>query len=291
MDITYDYYRIFYYVARYGSFSRAAEALLRGQPNITKTINNLESQLGCKLFLRSNKGVTLTPEGVKLFHHAEIAFENLSKAEAEITSERNLDGGLISIATTEIGLYGSLLPALTAFHRDYPSVKFRLTNLNSPQSMEAVKNGVADFAVVTLHEKAASIYRIQPIRDFREYLCCKKEYLDVHDGNIYSLPYISISRNSYTYRFYQEYWLSRGISKEPDIEVATADQVLSLVKAGMGIGFISEFLAKDALQAGLIEEIPLAEPPASRSICLVENRKRSLSLAASELIKYMQKVH
>lgn len=177
MDITYDYYRIFYYVARYGSFSRAAEALLRGQPNITKTINNLESQLGCKLFLRSNKGVTLTPEGVKLFHHAEIAFENLSKAEAEITSERNLDGGLISIATTEIGLYGSLLPALTAFHRDYPSVKFRLTNLNSPQSMEAVKNGVADFAVVTLHEKAASIYRIQPIRDFREYLCCKKEYL------------------------------------------------------------------------------------------------------------------
>ena len=81
MRISYDYYRIFYYVARYGSFSKAAEALLCGQPNITKTINNLEAQLGCKLFLRSNKGVTLTPEGEKLFEHAEIAFERLYRNE------------------------------------------------------------------------------------------------------------------------------------------------------------------------------------------------------------------
>lgn len=288
MDITYDYYRIFYYVAKYGSFSKAAEVLLRGQPNITKTINNLESQLGCKLFVRSNKGVRLTPEGEKLFRHAEIAFVNLNKAENEIISERNLDGGIISIAVTEIGLYGSLLMALTAFNNDYPSVKIRLANLNSPQAMEAVKNGVADFAVVTLHEKTDTIYRIRTIRDFREPLCCKKGYMDGYKGDIFSRPYISINRSSYTYKFYQDYLLSRNVHKEPDIEVATADQVLPLVKAGLGIGFISEFLANDAIQAGLIEEIPLPEPPKKRSICLVEDKKHCLSLAASELIKYMR---
>lgn len=161
--------------SKIGSFSKAAEVLLRGQPNITKTINNLESQLECKLFVRSNKGVRLTPEGEKLFRYAEIAFVNLNKAENEIISERNLDGGIISIAVTEIGLYGSLLTALTAFNNDYPSVKIRLANLNSPQAMEAVKNGVADFAVVTLHEKTDTIYRIRTIRDFREPLCCKKK--------------------------------------------------------------------------------------------------------------------
>lgn len=289
MDITYDYYRIFYYVARYGSFSRAAEVLLRGQPNITKTINHLEAQLGCKLFLRSNKGVTLTPEGEKLFQHAEIAFENLSKAESEIITERNLEGGLISIATTEIGLYGSLLPALSAFNRDYPSVKIRLANLNSPQAMDAVKNGVADFAVVTLHDKADVIFRVQKIKDFKEILCCQKGYVDGYEEDVFSRPYISINRSSYTYQFFQEYLLSCGIHKEPDIEVATADQVLPLVKAGMGIGFISEFLAGEALENGLIEEIPLPNPPKDRSICLVEDKKRSLSLAANELVKYLQK--
>lgn len=287
MNITYDYYHIFHYVARYGSFTRAAEALLLGQPNVTKTINNLERQLGCKLFLRSNRGVTLTTEGEKLFRHVEIAFENISKAENELVAERSLDGGLISVATTEIGLYGSVLPALTAFKADYPGVKFKLTNLNSPQSIEAVKNGVADFAVVTLHDKIDACYRVRKIRDFNEILCCKKGFNEYKE-NIFACPYISVNRNSYSYKFCQDYLLSCGINKVPDIEVATADQILPLIKAGIGIGFVSEFLAADALAAGTIEEIPLKNPPRKRSICLVEDKKRSLSLAASEFVKYLQ---
>lgn len=289
MDITYDYYRIFYYVARYGSFTRAAEALLRGQPNISKTINNLEGQLGCKLFLRSNKGVTLTAEGEKLFRHAEIAFENLAKAENELASEQSLDGGLISVATTEIGLYGSVLPALTAFKADYPNVKFRLANLNSPQSIESVGNGIADFAVVTLHENIDESYRVHRIRDFKEILCCKKGYGEKYKENIFECPYISINHRSYSYKFYQDYFLSCGVDKTPDIEVATADQILPLVKAGAGVGFISEFLAEDALSAGIIEVIPLKNPPRKRFICLVEDKKRGLSLVANEFVKYLQK--
>ncbi len=287
MDISYDYYRVFYYVAKYGSFSRAAEVLLQGQPNITKTINKLEVQLGCRLFLRSNRGVSLTPEGEKLYRHAAIAFENLSYAEQEIISERNLDGGVISIAATEIGLYGCLLPALTAFSRDYPNVKIRLANQNSPSAIEAVKNQVADFAVVTMFGKADPHYRIRKIREYKEILCCKKGYLDRFNGDIYSCPFISINRESFSYRFYQEYFYSDGSAKEPDIEVATADQILPLVQSGIGIGFIAEFLAEDAIHAGLIEEIPLEKPPACRTICLVEDRSRNLNLAANKLISYL----
>ena len=47
MNVTYDYYRVFYYVARCGSFTRAAQALLSNQPNVSKAIRNLENQLGC----------------------------------------------------------------------------------------------------------------------------------------------------------------------------------------------------------------------------------------------------
>ena len=48
MEITYDYYRIFYYVAMYKSFSKAAKVLMSNQPNFTNFMNNLENQLGCK---------------------------------------------------------------------------------------------------------------------------------------------------------------------------------------------------------------------------------------------------
>ena len=65
MDISYDYYRTFYYVAKYKSFTGAAEALLNSQPNITRTMKKLEKELGCTLFVRQRHGIALTPEGEK----------------------------------------------------------------------------------------------------------------------------------------------------------------------------------------------------------------------------------
>ena len=61
MNVNYEYYRIFYYVAKYKSFTKAANVLYANQPNITRTINRLESELGCRLFERTHQGVTLTP--------------------------------------------------------------------------------------------------------------------------------------------------------------------------------------------------------------------------------------
>ena len=84
MEINYDYYRIFYYVAKYKSFTQAANILMNNQPNITRSMNNLENQLGCRLFIRSNRGVSLTPEGDRLFHHVSIAYKQLQMAESEL---------------------------------------------------------------------------------------------------------------------------------------------------------------------------------------------------------------
>ena len=67
--VSFEYYRFFYFVAQYKSFTKAAEILNNNQPNITRCMNILENELECKLFVRSNRGVTLTPEGEKLFQH------------------------------------------------------------------------------------------------------------------------------------------------------------------------------------------------------------------------------
>lgn len=63
MNISYDYYRVFYFAAIHGSFTRAAAALMTNQPNVTRIISNLEGELGCPLFTRSKRGVALTPRG------------------------------------------------------------------------------------------------------------------------------------------------------------------------------------------------------------------------------------
>ena len=69
MDINFEYYKIFYYVAKYGNITKAATALGSNQPNVTRIMRILESQLGCTLFIRQARGVSLTQEGEKLYTH------------------------------------------------------------------------------------------------------------------------------------------------------------------------------------------------------------------------------
>ena len=104
MYISYDYYRIFYYVAKYGNLSQAAKQLLNNQPNMTRAIKNLEGELGCPLFLRTNRGMKLTPEGERLYAHVRIAFEHIEAGEAEITESRTLQTGTVYVAASEVAL-------------------------------------------------------------------------------------------------------------------------------------------------------------------------------------------
>ena len=67
MNVNFEYYKIFYYVAKDGSFTKAARALGSTQPNVTRAMNCLEQQLNTTLFIRTNRGVQLTPEGERLY--------------------------------------------------------------------------------------------------------------------------------------------------------------------------------------------------------------------------------
>ena len=96
MTINYDYYRIFYVVAQCRSFTRAAEVLKNNQPNITRCMKNLEQELGCKLFHRSNRGISLTPEGQRLYRRVAAAVEELQLGEEEIRQDGSLESGLSS---------------------------------------------------------------------------------------------------------------------------------------------------------------------------------------------------
>ena len=119
--MTLDYYRIFYYVAQYQSFSKAAEILGNNQPNLSRCMNLLESELGCKLLVRTNRGVSLTPEGERLFSHVAIANEQLMLGEQEILKDKSLESGLVTIGASETALRLFLLNKLELFHHNYPA--------------------------------------------------------------------------------------------------------------------------------------------------------------------------
>ena len=288
MSITYDYYRIFYYVAKHQSFTKAAKVLMNSQPNITRSMNNLEHALGCRLFLRSPKGVTLTPEGEKLYIHVQAAFEQLLAAEAELTNAKNLQSGHLSIGVSEIALHGLLLPVLRRFKCSYPRVRIQITNYTTPQAVSAVKNGLVDLAVVTTPTGVTKPLCEIPLKPFKDILVAGSAYSALKDKvlkleDLADYPIICLGKNTKTYEFYDAFFSQHHFILKPDVEVATSDQLLPLVKHDLGISFIPEFFVKDALELQEIIPLQLAEEIPPRNICLIRDINHPLSTASRVL--------
>lgn len=288
MEITYDYYRIFYYVAKYKSFSRAAEALMSNQPNITKFINNLEHQLGCRLFIRSNRGVTLTPEGEKLYAHVSVAYIHLHTAELELASDTSLQSGIITIGTSETALYGILLENLKCFHANYPGIRLHILSYSTPQAIQALKKGLIDMAVITSPATIQKPLKQTVLKTYHEILIGSTQYAFLaekpfHLSELVSYPLISLVKETSTYTFYSRFYQKHHLIFNPEIEAATASQILPMITSGLGIGFVPEAFGTTTYPNGQLLQLPLIEKIPSREIILVEDTNRPLNIAANAL--------
>lgn len=288
MNISYDYYRIFYYVAKYGSFTKAANMLLCNQPNLSRAIKVLEAELGCTLFERTHKGVRATPEGEMLYAHIALAFEHIQAGESEVSQNKSLQKGLISLGATEIALRCYLLPILNEYRKKYPNIKIKISNLSTPQAISALQNGLVDFAVVTspVTEYGADV-AVKELCDFEDVAVCGDAfYADLCERtmtlqDLSAYPLVSLGKGGASYAFYADLFSRAGMNYSPDVEAATTDQILPLVRHNLGIGFVPcAFLQEEPIG---VFPIALSTPIPSRHVCLATKKGHSLSLPAGAL--------
>ena len=294
MYVDWEYYKIFYYVAKYQNFTKAARVLGNNQPNITHSMNRLESQLNCVLFTRSNRGVTLTPEGEMLYSRIASAAVQIQDAEEELSASATLEHGSISISATETALNIYLAEKLRTFHTEYPGIRLRISNHSTPQAVQAVKNGEVDFAVISTPAEVEQSLKMVELRPFYEVLVGGKTFtalasrrLTLKELSCY--PLISLSDESMTRNFYRQFFLDHDAVLRPDTEAATTDQMLTLVKSELGLAFVPEPMAKELLARGEIVELHLQEIIPSRSICLIYDNHRPLNTAARKFQQMLTK--
>lgn len=292
--VSYDSYRVFYYVGKYRSFTQAARELLTSQPNVTRTIHNLEAALCCTLFLRSSRGVTLTPEGARLYEHVEAAIAHLRAGEEELTQDRVLHSGAVTIASSEIALHCLLLPVLRRFRTEYPGVHLRVQNLTAQSAVQALKDGLPDIAVVAAPVQTPPELDAAPLQEFQEVAVCA-ESMEALRGRTLTLaelggyPMISLERQTQSYALLASHFAHTGLAFHPDIEVATADQILPLVRSGLGVGFVPEqFLEPEAEHRGL-RVLPLEPRLPKRALLLLRRKNEPLSIAAKAFCRVLQR--
>ena len=168
MYVDWEYYKIFYYVAKYQNFTKAARVLGNNQPNITHSMNRLESQLNCV------------------------------DAEEELSASATLEHGAISISATETALNIYLSEKLRAFHTEYPGIRLRISNHSTPQAVQAVKNGEVDFAVISTPAELETGLKMGDLMPFYEVLVGGRTFTALASQNLtlkelVNYPLISLS--------------------------------------------------------------------------------------------------
>lgn len=294
MDINFEHYKIFYYVAKYENITKAATALGSNQPNVTRIMKLLESQLGCRLFVREPRGISLTKEGELLYSHVEIAYRQLLSAQEEIGRQNPSNGGTVEIGVTETALHLFVLNALHNFRLEFPEIKIKIHNHTTPETIRHLISGKLDFAVVTTPFELPVTISCSKIMDYNEilvggaqYRALSKTVLELKNIRNYSL--IGLGKESATYHLYKNFFIEHGVDYEPDMEVATSDLMLPLIENNFGIGFVPEALALSLLESGKLVQMQINCCIPKRSIQIISDKGRGRSLVADTLYKYLKR--
>ena len=138
MNISYDWYKIFYEVAKTKNITDASKNLYVSQPAVSQIIKQLEEKLKVELFIRTQKGVGLTKEGEILYNYISAAIEQI-----------NLDSGEIRIGSSDMCLKYYLLPYLEEFQGKYPKIKINITNCPTPETIKLLEEDKIDFGLIS----------------------------------------------------------------------------------------------------------------------------------------------
>ena len=295
MNSNFEYYKIFYYVAKYENLTKAAAALKTSQPAVTRTIHKLEGELGCRLFTRSKTGMKLTPEGRTFYGYVAAGCAQFFKGENDLSNLISLENGTIYISATETALHCYLFQAMEEFNSLYPNVRFKILNNSTTESVNAVKEGKVDLAFVSANLQVAKPLRMKILRKYRDILIAGKRFEELKAGKeelslkeLVSYPWISLTAETITRRFLNEYFEKNGLTFMPDMELATTDMILPAVRHNLGLGFIPAEFADAELVCGQVFEIKVKEKLPERNIVLIYDMEYPQSIAAKEFQKFLK---
>ena len=146
MDIrTMQYYLA---VVREGTISAAADALHVAQPSLSRRMKELEEELGAPLFVRGNRQITLTEEGMVLRRRAEEMVRLMQMTEDEISQVKNNISGTVRIGAGESVSFHYLSRTASLLSKEHPDIRFQITSGDTQDLMDQLNNGLIDFAVI-----------------------------------------------------------------------------------------------------------------------------------------------
>ncbi len=244
-------------VAERLNFAKAGQSLGLSPSAIGKSVARLESSLGVRLFNRTTRQVTLTDEGTMLFERYSAILTDLRDTHDAVKDNKAAPSGSLRVTLPTIG-YRFLLPILPEFRRLYPDIDLefdfndRRVDLIEGGFDAAIRSGALD-------DSSLMMRRLGP---FRFVVCGAPDYF-ARMGRPQQLGQL-LHHDALRFRFpssgrFQDWRLENGDNALAGMRVALTCGNMEAIRAaaidGLGLGYMPEFLAKDAIRDGLLESV------------------------------------
>ena len=255
----------FQMTSRLKNITRAAKRLSVSQPNITVAIKKLEAELGIQLFERSQKQLSLTPEGAVFLNRIELALRNIQDAVLEVNDYKQLQKGTIKIGIPSmIGAY--LFPKIfSGFQKKFAHLDIYLYEKGSMSIRESLERDELDFGIVIISNASPSLQLLS--------------WSDVSNIDLIMLKEGSFIRN-----LIQQKLKEHNIQPNIILESNQIETIKGLISSNVGMAFLLDFVVQDTPH---IKTLPI-EDPIFVDVGLAWKKDRYISKAAQSFINFCQ---
>lgn len=277
--------RVLLAVAEHQGFGRAGDSIGLSQPAVSQAIRGLEAELGLKLLDRTTREVVLTAAGQALVGPLRRLLGELDGVLDEARGSGAAARGIVRVASAPT-ISGGLMPqVLAAAQQRFPDIQVRLSDQAQQLSIEAVREGAVDFAVLVGIELAEPDLEQQALFDERFVLVCPAGHAlagraQLRLADVAGWPLVLLDHSSGSRPLIDRAFARAGVAPQVAIDVGHPATAFRMVQAGLGVAVLPA-LSLPLPDAGL-RAVPL-EAALSRQVVLARRRQRTLAPAAQRL--------
>lgn len=290
MNLTVRQLQAFVYVARLGSFTKAAQSMHLTQSALSLLVRELETTLNTRLIDRTTRSVNVTAVGNEFLASAQRILDDLSHAIANVDQLVAQQKGRVVVAAPLVLSSAYLPPIVAAFKKKYPGIEFVLRDSLPDEVLPKVKSGAADIGIGTFDGSEPGL---ADILLFQESLVAvfpnghafsrlkKLTWRHLQDVPILTQPRASVFREL-AERGYAE----AGMQLEPAFEATYVGTIIGLVGAGLGVAIVPGYATSLADKQTTAWK-RLEQPTIKRDVTMVYRSGVSISPATRAFLDFL----
>ena len=246
--------RAFKALAQTGSFTSAAQQLFLTQSAVSHSIKGLEDSLGCSLFDRLGKSISLTRQGQALLSHVEEIFAQLHQAREEVKSLTEPGPRSIRVGAPDTVCQNLLPLVLEEFKVRIPKSRVEIQVGDTPEIVRKLQGTELDLAIGLRNLSVDGGHRIEPLFDDEMVMIFSPEHpwanLDeIPEQDVVQERLIVYARQSASYGLIESHFSSKGLKLSRPLEVGNMETIKQLALSKQGIGIVSPWVAQEQLES------------------------------------------